>query len=177
MRQAISKRKRFEIFKRDGFVCQYCGAHPPEVVLHVDHIVAVAGGGNEMDNLVTACLPCNLGKSDVPLASAPQSLKAKAQAVAEAEEQLRGYHEIMEGRRRRIDDESWQIAEALDPGCGESGFNRDRRMSIKRFIERLGYHEVLDAAEYAMSRKPGSLHNRFLYFCGICWTKVRETER
>lgn len=30
----ISKRLRFEVFKRDGFVCQYCGNHPPAVVLH-----------------------------------------------------------------------------------------------------------------------------------------------
>ena len=31
MSRSLSKKARFEIFKRDGFVCQYCGAHPPKV--------------------------------------------------------------------------------------------------------------------------------------------------
>jgi len=32
-RMTVSKRIRFEIFKRDGFTFQYCGRKPPEVVL------------------------------------------------------------------------------------------------------------------------------------------------
>jgi hypothetical protein len=57
------KKLRFEIFKRDSFVCQYCGSHPPKAILHVDHIVPVADGGeNDEDNLTTSCAACNLGK-------------------------------------------------------------------------------------------------------------------
>ncbi|MFU3348324.1 HNH endonuclease [Pseudomonas aeruginosa] len=64
-RESIRKSVRFEVFKRDNFTCQYCGAKAPDVVLHVDHINPVSkGGDNEIINLVTACLPCNLGKSD-----------------------------------------------------------------------------------------------------------------
>ena len=37
-RKVISKRVRFEVFKRDNFKCQYCGSEAPRVVLHVDHI-------------------------------------------------------------------------------------------------------------------------------------------
>lgn len=44
-RKNISKGKRFDIFKRDGFTCQYCGKQPPGVVLHVDHITPVSKGG------------------------------------------------------------------------------------------------------------------------------------
>ncbi len=62
-RKRVSKGVRFEIFKRDGFACQYCGAMPPDVVLHVDHILAIVeGGGHDDENLITACEACNIGK-------------------------------------------------------------------------------------------------------------------
>jgi hypothetical protein len=61
---SISKRIRFEIFKRDGFACRYCGGHPPDVLLEVDHLHPIAeGGSNDEMNLVTACFDCNRGKS------------------------------------------------------------------------------------------------------------------
>lgn len=41
-REPVGKKLRFEVFKRDKFTCQYCGAKAPDVVLHVDHIQAVA---------------------------------------------------------------------------------------------------------------------------------------
>lgn len=63
-RKPVGKRLRFSIFERDGFVCYYCGARPPEVELHIDHIrPVVAGGTNDPDNLVAACADCNLGKA------------------------------------------------------------------------------------------------------------------
>ncbi len=62
-REGISKKTRFEVFKRDKFTCQYCGKKAPDVVLHIDHIKPVAAGGkSDILNLVTACLDCNSGK-------------------------------------------------------------------------------------------------------------------
>lgn len=59
-RIGIGKRRRFLVLERDGFRCRYCG-HAGE--LHVDHVVPVSRGGtNAIDNLVTACEPCNIGK-------------------------------------------------------------------------------------------------------------------
>jgi hypothetical protein len=67
-RKSTGKRLRFEVFKRDHFTCQYCGAQPPEIVLVADHIVAVAAGGETtIENLITACEPCNQGKADKEL--------------------------------------------------------------------------------------------------------------
>jgi 5-methylcytosine-specific restriction endonuclease McrA len=103
-RKSISKKTRFEVFKRDGFACQYCGAHPPEVTLEVDHIVPVAEGGpNEFDNYITACFPCNRGKGAVSLDRVPQSLSDKAAEIAEREAQLRGYNDVMQAKRNRLD--------------------------------------------------------------------------
>ena len=62
-RAAISKTLRFKVFQRDGFQCRYCGRRPPDVVLHVDHVMpSSAGGESDLTNLVTSCPDCNQGK-------------------------------------------------------------------------------------------------------------------
>ena len=64
-RQSLSKKVRFEVFKRDSFTCQYCGKKAPEVILVVDHIEPIAkGGSDDMLNLITSCFDCNSRKSD-----------------------------------------------------------------------------------------------------------------
>lgn len=71
----IPSKLRFEVLKRDGFRCTYCGRSPERdgVALHVDHVVArVAGGTTTLDNLRTACADCNHGKSDHPLDGPPR---------------------------------------------------------------------------------------------------------
>ena len=57
---------RYKVLKRDGFRCQYCGGTPQEgYVLHVDHKIPRSQGGRAIeDNLITACVLCNKGKSD-----------------------------------------------------------------------------------------------------------------
>ncbi|WP_019652243.1 HNH endonuclease [Variovorax atrisoli] len=177
VRATVSKKLRFEVFKRDAFTCQYCGAHPPNVLLHVDHINPVANGGkNDIDNLVTSCEPCNLGKGARLLTVVPETLAAKAAAVAEREAQLLGYQEILEAKRARIEDELWRVAEVVDPGSSKLGMSRDWTASIRRFNERLGVHAVLDAAEIARGRYPWGGKRTFLYFCGICWNLVRQAD-
>ena len=80
MRKAISKKTRFEVFKRDSFTCQYCGCAAPDVILHIDHINPVAGGGdNDILNLVTSCLDCNLGKGARTLDDKSSIAKQRAQ--------------------------------------------------------------------------------------------------
>lgn len=67
-RTPVSKRTRFDTFKRDHFTCQYCGKQPPAVVLVIDHATPVcAGGTNDPENLITACESCNQGKAGIPL--------------------------------------------------------------------------------------------------------------
>ena len=67
--EPLGKRLRFEVFERDKFTCQYCGKQPPDVMLHVDHIIPrAAGGSNDPENLRTSCMACNIGKADKPIA-------------------------------------------------------------------------------------------------------------
>lgn len=65
-REGVSVRIRYLVLRRDKHTCQYCGAKAPDAQLHIDHQLAVAEGGtNDIDNLITACVRCNLGKSDL----------------------------------------------------------------------------------------------------------------
>jgi 5-methylcytosine-specific restriction endonuclease McrA len=51
---------RFNVFLRDLFTCQYCGARDE---LTFDHVVPRSKGGRTTwGNVVTACAPCNLRK-------------------------------------------------------------------------------------------------------------------
>lgn len=51
---------RFNVFLRDRFSCQYCGAKDD---LTFDHLVPRSRGGQtRWDNVVAACAPCNLEK-------------------------------------------------------------------------------------------------------------------
>jgi hypothetical protein len=63
---SISLLTRFRVFKRDRFTCVYCGAHPPNIQIEVDHFFPVAQGGqDDIGNLVTACWDCNHGKGTI----------------------------------------------------------------------------------------------------------------
>jgi 5-methylcytosine-specific restriction endonuclease McrA len=56
---------RRNIFKRDGYTCQYCGARPGTKELTIDHVLPRARGGkSEWTNCVLACVECNARKAN-----------------------------------------------------------------------------------------------------------------
>ena len=59
---------RFNVFLRDRFSCQYCGARDD---LTFDHLVPRSRGGHTTwGNVVAACSPCNLRKGNKTMAEA-----------------------------------------------------------------------------------------------------------
>jgi rubredoxin len=81
-RSGISPKTRWQVLARDGFRCRYCGAKGGDVVLVVDHFEPIArGGSNHFDNLVTACEPCNQGKSDSQLPDIEEHRKYQIAAM------------------------------------------------------------------------------------------------
>src|SRR5690348_498769 len=95
---AISTRTKFEIRKRDGFKCRYCGVTPMGALLHIDHVIAVANGGtDDHENLVTSCRDCNLGKSAVPLEERRLPEALSAEDAKEHATQLRAYLKHQKG--------------------------------------------------------------------------------
>ncbi len=174
-RKPISKRLRFEVFKRDGFQCVYCGATPPSVLLECDHIDPVsAGGATEINNLVTACQNCNRGKSNIALANVPQSLADRAAEVIEREAQISGYQAVMKDRRMRLEADAQDVLELFCEHFGRDGIPKNDFISIKRFIDKIGLDACLWSAERSFHQYPRSYRRAFPYFCGICWNKIRE---
>lgn len=58
-------RLREAVFERDNFSCVYCGTNLVHEEPHCDHVLPFSRGGtNDIDNLATACGPCNLAKGD-----------------------------------------------------------------------------------------------------------------
>jgi 5-methylcytosine-specific restriction endonuclease McrA len=66
-RRQWTNAERKKVWERSEKQCRYCGAileSPNGDSMHIDHIVpVVAGGGDDLDNLAAACIPCNLKKN------------------------------------------------------------------------------------------------------------------
>ncbi|WP_424967643.1 MULTISPECIES: HNH endonuclease [unclassified Dinoroseobacter] len=76
---------RFNLFLRDQFCCQYCGAKGD---LTFDHVVPRASGGvTSWENVVAACSKCNLKKGSKSLRASGMSLRQTPRQPAA--EQLR----------------------------------------------------------------------------------------
>jgi hypothetical protein len=54
----------WEVFKRDGYRCRYCGNDGP---LSVDHIITwETGGPTRVENLLASCKKCNRTRGNMP---------------------------------------------------------------------------------------------------------------
>ena len=67
---------RRNLFKRDRFTCQYCGAQPGPEELTIDHVAPRSRGGvSSWENCVLACVACNKRKADRSPADAGLALR------------------------------------------------------------------------------------------------------
>jgi len=172
---AISKKIRFEVFKRDGFACAYCGKTPPTVTLEVDHIDPKSKGGkDDINNLITACFDCNRGKKAIPLTKIPNRLSENLEILKEQEEQIKEYRKFL----KKIDARINKDMDAIDaiytkayPGWILS--DSFRHGSLKNFLNKLPFTEVKNAMEIATSRISKDKDKVIQYFCGICWNKIK----
>lgn len=173
-RKALSKKVRFEVFKRDCFSCSYCGRSPPSVILECDHIDPVSkGGDNDLDNLTTACFDCNRGKSNRLLESIPKTVEEKRQLLAEKEEQLKAYKRLKKNIRSRQNREIKKIEAIFQDYYPDYSFNESFRNSIRiNFLPALELEEI-ESAMYIAGQKCRTSNSATKYFCGICWNRIR----
>jgi len=173
---SLSKKVRFEVFKRDGFQCAYCGKTPPEVSLEVDHIEPKSKGGkDEINNLVTACFNCNRGKSNIKLDKIPNKINDNLEILKEKEEQLKEYRKYVLKIRQRIEKDVDNVRGEFLNYFSEKVFLDKYRTSIKTFLEVLDLYVVCDAMNQACLKKDYS-DGAWSYFCGICWNKIKNRD-
>jgi 5-methylcytosine-specific restriction endonuclease McrA len=69
---------RVNVYTRDGFRCQYCGAKKPMDELNYDHVIPrMRGGQTVWENIVTSCYGCNDRKGSRTLEEAGMKLLRK----------------------------------------------------------------------------------------------------
>ena len=181
---SLSKKSRFEVFKRDKFTCQYCGRRPPDVMLEVDHVVPkVEDGGDDASNLTTACFACNRGKGGVSLGDvAPAldemqvlegiqemlerryALKAQIAAEREMKEVVEATHHLLLER--------WHEAMPWNPSFPFE--------SVRPYLRSLDVSEVCEALDIAISwwnRADGkTAYDTAAYFIGILRNMAKAKE-
>jgi HNH endonuclease len=154
-RKSIPKKIRFEVFKRDSFKCQYCGASAPETLLHVDHIKPISEGGtNDITNLITSCSPCNLGKSSRVLddKSAIKKRKAQLDELQERREQLEMMMAWMEGLQDLRSQAAGQLADywtKLAPGFSP---NARGQQKLRKWLTKFSIEDVMKAMDIASAQ-------------------------
>lgn len=171
-RKSISKRRRFEIFKRDRFICQYCGRRPPTVVLQLDHVIPVCQGGDDSTaNLVASCEDCNAGKSGVPLDQAIEAVETEVERGRERLAQMKAVQKLAIEERKLSEEGVQEVLLAFE----WDEFRTTESQSVKTFLRKLPLHDVVDAAHTMTYRvRESSRRDQFKYFCGICWNTIKR---
>lgn len=183
-RKGLTKKTRFEVFKRDNFTCQYCGKKAPEVILEVDHIKPVCKEGkNDIMNLITSCFDCNRGKGKRQLNDKTEVEKQRQQMEMLNEKRLQfemllaWRHELRQERQMEIN----AIANLLEV---ESGYmlEEDDKTFIAKAIHEFGFETVCNAAEIAVLQyiKRGGtywLEQALKKLGGICYNLANGCEK
>lgn len=153
-RKTISKKTRFEVFKRDSFICQYCGRSAPDVILHLDHVQPISkDGDNDIFNLITSCEECNAGKSNRLLSDNAAIHKQKAQLdqLNERREQLEMLIQWRTGLRDIGDMEVDAFADAWADTATGYALNESGRLEAKKLITKYGISLCLDAIQRSIA--------------------------
>jgi len=187
-RKTITKKLRFEVFKRDAFTCQYCGLKAPDVLLHVDHINPVSlSGTNDLLNLITACIDCNSGKSNRRLSDNTILDKQREQLaqLQERKEQIEMMFAWQKGLSAIKDDVTTQLAEHWSDLVTGFSLNENGRKGLKKLEKRFSIEEIMESMRIAADTyiifqdgKPTaeSVEAAWKKVGGICTTRRMDAE-
>ena len=179
---AVNRRLRFEVLKRDGFRCQYCGLESREGAgLVVDHVIPVAlGGADDANNLVACCRECNSGKSSTKLpdatvervtAAAVEHAEAISMDAARRKQDWEQRGGIVESFRKSWD--AWTYPNAHGQERTYTLPPNYRQTIVKLAARGLGPFDFEELVEVAMLSQAT---DRFRYFAGRCWKRLDQIE-
>ena len=154
-RKALSKKIRFEVFKRDSFTCQYCGRAAPDVLLEVDHIKPVSKDGeDDITNLITSCFDCNRGKSDRELSDDTVAIKRKKQLdeLQSRREQIEMMMEWQGGLDSIREQELCAAIEYLHSKIYPFTVNTSGEKTIKAALRKYGLKEFLECVNISVEQ-------------------------
>ena len=178
-RKSLSKKIRFEVFKRDRFACQYCGRSAPDVVLEVDHIKPVAeGGSNDFMNLITSCYDCNRGKGKREL-SDDAIVKKQMDQLHELAERREQLAMLLEWRNELIKYDNNCISSIeyiFHERCKGACFSEHGRKEMRKIIRKFSMEEVIEAADIAIDTyynddDPDTVGTAMSKLYGICYNR------
>lgn len=178
MRYTLNKKLRFSVFARDNFTCQYCGRRPDEdaVVLHADHTVSVKDGGtNDIENLVTSCADCNLGKGAKSILKRTKTIEDVETELSMAKERLEQV-KAMNKKRNAIDKINSKIFLQKVKWATDIIGDSDERLLelLQNAADKLkcGQDKLVEALHITASRNETSPfsdnHGYVSYFSGVC---------
>lgn len=177
----VSKRLRFEILRRDGFKCRYCGTVAAERELRVDHVIPEAlGGSSDPSNLATSCDPCNNGKSSAaPDAPIVDEVANDALRWSQAMQRAARWKEEELTKERRLDEkflDLWRGWEMKDDQRGVP-LDDDWSAAVRRLrVAGLTEPMFAEAVTIAMRARGVLPENTFRYFCGVAWNMVAQLQ-
>lgn len=182
-RKPLSKKIRFEVFKRDNFTCQYCGRSAPDVVLEVDHINPVKNGGtNDILNLITSCHDCNNGKRATPL-SDHQAISKQVDEMKILNERREQLDMLLKWRKELSNLENDEISAAEEEFKSYTGYGLSEhgRVDIGKYIKRYGMNLILEsiqisAQNYFKSEDKDSANNTFNMIPRIATMRLKDKE-
>lgn len=182
-RKSISKKLRFEVFKRDSFTCQYCGRMAPDVVLEVDHINAVANGGeNDIMNLITSCFDCNRGKGKKKL-SEHSELKKQQEQLKQLNQKREQLRMMLDWKEQLSNFECEQVEEFELRLRAITGITLTEhgKESARKWIKQFGLIEILECMEISVSQyynedKNETYEKTFSYIPRIATIRKKQSE-
>jgi hypothetical protein len=184
----MSKRKpipngiRFDIFKRDGFKCQYCGKAAPDVILHVDHIKPVAKGGtDEIFNLITSCQECNSGKGKKELFD-KTSLDKQRKQLEELEEKRAQLQMMIEWREELADYNEQNIEYVTRVFERTTGFGIKNTGLLFDLLKRFTPVELCEGIDAGMKtyfylKGQAKAEKILIVLGGICYNRRKNAEK
>ena len=180
-RECVSKKIRFEVFKRDLFTCQYCGKKAPDIILEIDHINPVSKGGtNDIENLVSACFDCNRGKGARKLSDLSEVEKSRRQ-LEELQEKKNMVDMILEWKKS-LRDTNLHACDGIEGiFTAETGylFSPDFKKRVIKAIKDFGFDIVIDSIytaldSYYLEEDEKSADIVLNKLCGIAFNKHAE---